>query len=684
MRSVRLNASVRGLMVAVLALGSALLAAPATQIQAAAGCAVTYKLTNQWTSTPTSGGMQIDLSITNNATTAINGWTLTFAFPNGQTLLQLWNAAFTQTGANVTMSSNQSWNATIAPGGTLSGVGFTGGWSGTNGIPSSFSVNGVACGGVGTTTATPTPVLAVTSTPTLAVATNTPTRTPTPVTGTTSTSTTTPTATRTSTPVVGATSTATRTSTPVVGATSTATPTPPAPTSTPTSTATPVGPTSTPTATPLAGAHLDNPFPGATGFVNPLWKANVDTAAQAAQSSGDANLAAQMRAIENVSTAVWMDRIAAVNGTDGGLGLSGYLDAALTQKRGSTPEAVIIVVYDLPGRDCNALASNGELPATAAGLTTYQTQYTSPLVQIMGQSKYSGLRIVAIVEPDSLPNITTNSNVQTCASATPFYEAGVAYALDHLHAISNVYTYVDAAHAGWLGWPNNSSGAVNEFVKVANMTVAKFASIDGFITDTANTTPLKEPFFQGSTNIGGTPVMNSSFYEFNPSVDEAAYTADRWAQLTQSGRFPTTLGIIVDTSRNGWSGALRPTAASTSTAVETFVSQSKVDHRPHRGAWCNQNGAGIGERPVAVPAGFPSSHLDAFVWVKPPGESDGSSTAIANNEGKGFDRMCDPTFNAPALKGALTNALPNAPLAGHWFPTQFVQLVQNAFPAIQP
>ena len=59
-------------------------------------------------------------------------------------------------------------------------------------------------------------------------------------------------------------------------------------------------------------------------------------------------------------------------------------------------------------------------------------------------------------------------------------------------------------------------------------------------------------------------------------------------------------------------------------------------------------------------------------------------TAIANNEGKGFDRMCDPTFNAPALQGALTNALPNAPLAGQWFPEQFVQLVQNAFPAIQP
>jgi cellulose 1,4-beta-cellobiosidase len=414
--------------------------------------------------------------------------------------------------------------------------------------------------------------------------------------------------------------------------------------------------------------------------VNPLWKANVEMAAQAAN---DPTVAAKMRAIENSSTAVWMDRIAAVNGTDGGLGLAGYLDAALAQKQGTTPETIIIVVYDLPGRDCNALASNGELPATAAGLATYKTSYIDPIATTFAQTKYAGLRIIAIIEPDSLPNITTNSSVQTCATAAPFYEQGVAYALDKLHAISNVYTYVDAAHAGWLGWPNNSSGAVQEFAKVANMTVAKFASIDGFITDTANTTPLREPFFQGSTNVGGTPVMNSNFYEFNPDVDEASYTADMYSRLVQGG-FPSSIGILIDTSRNGWGGSQRPTAASTSTSVETFVSQSKVDHRPHRGAWCNQNGAGIGERPAATPAGFPSSHLDAFVWVKPPGESDGASQPVDNNEGKGFDRMCDPTFMAPALKNQLTNALPNAPLAGHWFPAQFTQLVQNAFPVIQP
>ena len=71
------------------------------------------------------------------------------------------------------------------------------------------------------------------------------------------------------------------------------------------------------------------------------------------------------------------------------------------------------------------------------------------------------------------------------------------------------------------------------------------------------------------------------------------------------------------------------------------------------------------------------------MWVKPPGESDGSSTTIANDEGKGFDRMCDPTYTGNALNGNnLTGALPGAPLSGHWFSAQFRQLVENAYPAL--
>ncbi len=106
----------------------------------------------------------------------------------------------------------------------------------------------------------------------------------------------------------------------------------------------------------------------------------------------------------------------------------------------------------------------------------------------------------------------------------------------------------------------------------------------------------------------------------------------------------------------------RPT--STSTDLNTYVNQSRVDRRNHRGAWCNPLGAGIGERPQATPGRPTASHLDAFVWIKPPGESDGASTDIPNDEGKRFDRMCDPTFVSPKLGQPAHRRLPRRSAGG--------------------
>src|SRR5882757_1463257 len=394
-----------------------------------------------------------------------------------------------------------------------------------------------------------------------------------------------------------------------------------------------------------AEAHQDNPFTGATQYVNPLWKAEV----QAEAATADASVAAKMQAVANTATSVWIDSIGAIAGPAGGMGLAAHLDAALAQK-GSTPEVFTMVVYDLPGRDCNALASNGELPATDAGLARYKSDYVDPIVAILSQPKYAGLRIVATIEPDSLPNIVTNSGVAACQTAGPLYEQGVAYTLGKLHTLSNVYSYLDMGHSGWLGWPSNSAPAAEEFAKVARLATGGVATVDGFVSDTANSTPLKEPFLTGATTVGGQQIIGASapndFYQWNPDVDEASFTADMYPRLVSAG-FPAGIGMVIDTSRNGWGGSARPTAPSTSTDVGTFLNDSKVDKRPHRGAWCNPVGAGLGERPQASPAGYPDSHIDAFVWVKPPGESDGASTDIPNNEGKRFDRMCDPTYAPP-------------------------------------
>jgi cellulose 1,4-beta-cellobiosidase len=137
--------------------------------------------------------------------------------------------------------------------------------------------------------------------------------------------------------------------------------------------------------------------------------------------------------------------------------------------------------------------------------------------------------------------------------------------------------------------------------------------------------------------------------------------------------------MLIDTSRNGWGGTARPTGPGPTTSVDAFVNGGRIDRRIHAGNWCNQAGAGLGERPTAAPA----TGIDAYVWVKPPGESDGSSSLIPNNEGKGFDRMCDPTYTGNERNGnSMTGALGGAPISGAWFSAQFQQLMQNAYPPL--
>ena len=68
--------------------------------------------------------------------------------------------------------------------------------------------------------------------------------------------------------------------------------------------------------------------------------------------------------------------------------------------------------------------------------------------------KYPKVAISLIIEPDSLPNLVTNSNVAACQAAAQGYRDGVAYALKSLN-LPNVAMYLDAGHGGWLGWPDN-------------------------------------------------------------------------------------------------------------------------------------------------------------------------------------------------------------------------------------
>jgi cellulose 1,4-beta-cellobiosidase len=421
---------------------------------------------------------------------------------------------------------------------------------------------------------------------------------------------------------------------------------------------------------PAAATHVDNPYAGASGYVNPEWSA---------EASGDGGAA-----IANQPTGVWLDSIASIAGADGHLGLAGHLGEAISQGAGY----IQFVIYDLPGRDCAALASNGELGPTE--IDRYQSDYIDPIAAVMADPQYADLRIITVIEIDSLPNLVTNTGGTAGATAecdtmqaNGNYVTGVQYALNKLHAIPNVYTYIDAAHSGWLGWDTNFDPAISLFASTASGTTAGFASVDGFITDTANYTPVSEPYLTDpNLSIGGQPIRSSNFYQWNPYFDEASYATTFYSKAVAAG-FSSDIGMLIDTSRDGWGGPGRPTSVSTSSDLNSYVDQSRIDKRPSRGDWCNQSGAGLGARPVASPA----AHFDAYVWIKPPGESDGSSSLVPtgpdNPSGKGFDQMCDPSYGGnPRNNNSATGALPNAPVSGAWFSAQFHELLANAYPPV--
>jgi endoglucanase len=101
-------------------------------------CEVDYTVANDWGS-----GATVSVDIFNNASLPIDGWTLEWTFPGNQQITNLWNGTYSQSGASVSVD-NVVWNGTIPANGSVS-FGFDLSYSGSNGVPSSFSLNGTLC-----------------------------------------------------------------------------------------------------------------------------------------------------------------------------------------------------------------------------------------------------------------------------------------------------------------------------------------------------------------------------------------------------------------------------------------------------------------------------------------------------------------------------------------------------------
>ncbi|MFG2167728.1 cellulose binding domain-containing protein [Micromonospora chersina] len=92
------------------------------------GCAATYAVTNSWP-----GGFQGEVTVRNSGTAPIAGWTVSWTFPDGQKITQIWNGSYTQSGSAVTVR-DAGWNGNLGVG-AVTTAGFTGTYTGGNRAP---------------------------------------------------------------------------------------------------------------------------------------------------------------------------------------------------------------------------------------------------------------------------------------------------------------------------------------------------------------------------------------------------------------------------------------------------------------------------------------------------------------------------------------------------------------------
>ncbi|GAB2931982.1 cellulase [Micromonospora polyrhachis] len=106
-----------------------------------ATCRVDYVNYGTWAG---GGGFTAQVTIRNTGARTVQGWTASFAFVGDQKVHEAWLAKVTQAGATVT-ARNESYNARIEPGQTVT-FGFNATTAGgANPPPGLFTVNGAAC-----------------------------------------------------------------------------------------------------------------------------------------------------------------------------------------------------------------------------------------------------------------------------------------------------------------------------------------------------------------------------------------------------------------------------------------------------------------------------------------------------------------------------------------------------------
>jgi len=378
--------------------------------------------------------------------------------------------------------------------------------------------------------------------------------------------------------------------------------------------------------------------------------------------SGDPKDAALIAQMEATPAAVWL--------------AGGTPDQVAQQVRTTMFEAAleraepVFVLYDIPGRDCSQYSAGGALDTAA-----YEA-WVAAVARAVGTA-----HAVLLVEPDSLGNMPSDCGLPT--STYPFTDAErfteIDYAVTALENDPDTSVYLDGTNSHWQQVGNISSRLLQAdvadtqgfFLNVSNyQTNAASQDYGNWVSDCI--AMISDP----SDWAYNLPADCASQY-YPASVNDFSTWAltNAWYAQNMGGAVAGT-HYLIDTSRNGQGANTMGSYADApydqpASVISTLVS----------GNWCNPTGAGLGLRPTAD-TGVPL--LDAYLWVKTPGESDGQCDAAGGVRAWDYTAYTQPGWPTDAADQNLFDPLwgIDDPAAGAWFPQQALQLVQNADPPL--
>jgi endoglucanase len=330
----------------------------------------------------------------------------------------------------------------------------------------------------------------------------------------------------------------------------------------------------------------------------------------------------------------------------------------------------VLVAYDIPGRDCAQYSAGGALDESA-----YEA-WASGFAKGIG-----GGKAVVILEPDALGNMPSGCGLSS--SVYPFTDAQriaeIQYAVAALEADPGVSVYLDGTHSAW-----QSVGTITQRLLEANVQQAQgfYLNVSNYQADPnlvdygtwisdciAMVTDPSNAFYN---NPGG---CASQYYPATESDFSTWGLTTQWYAQNMGGAVAAT-HFVIDTSRNGDGPNSMQQYANA-----PYSQPASVIGTLAGGNWCNPPASGLGLKPTAS-TGVPL--LDAYLWVKTPGQSDGQCDAAGGVRAWDYTAYTQPGWPADAAGQAAFDPLwgIDDPAAGAWFPQEALQLAQDASPAL--